>query len=106
VTDVTWWTAMRGQGFQHYEMAGRAMPGDWATWMRQRLGATSSESDYLDYLDPASGIYRAAYLVNERLEACVYIARRPDLPDRAWLGGLFERGKLAAADRASLLAGR
>ena len=106
VTDVTWWTAVRGQGFQRYEMAGRDTPGDWATWMRQRLGATSSESDYLDYLDPASGIYRAAYLANERLEACVYIARRPDLPDRAWLGGLFQRGKLAAADRTRLLAGR
>ena len=106
VTDVTWWTVVRGQGFQRYELAGRAMPDEWAAWMRQRLGATASDSDYLDYLDPASGIYRAAYLVNERLEACVYVSRRPDLPDRAWLGGLFERGRLAAADRTSLLAGR
>ena len=106
VTDVTWWATVRGQGFLRYELAGRAVPGDWAAWMRQRLGATASESDYLDYLDPASGIYRAAYLVNERLEACVYISRRPELPDRAWLGGLFEHGKLVAADRISLLAGR
>ena len=106
VVDATWWTRVRGKGFHRYELAGRSVPGDWATWMRQRLGATASDSDYLDYLDPASGIYRAAYLVNERLEACVYISRRPDLPDRAWLGGLFERSRLAAADRTSLLAGR
>ena len=106
VADATWWTVVRGKGFHRYELAGRSVPDEWATWMRHRLGAVASESDYLDYLDPASGIYRAAYLVNERLEACVYVSRRPDLPDRAWLGGLFERGKLAAADRASLLAGR
>ena len=29
----------------------RRVPNDWATWMRQRLGATASDSDYLDYLD-------------------------------------------------------
>ena len=106
VTDMTWWTTVRGQGFLRYELAGRALPNDWAAWMRERLGATAFDSDYLDYLDPGAGIYRAAHLVNERLEACVYISRRPDLPDRTWLGGLFERGTLAAPDRISLLAGR
>jgi assimilatory nitrate reductase catalytic subunit len=106
VTDVTWWTSVRGQGFERYELAGRVIPDDWAVWMRQRLGATASDSDYLDYLDPASGTYRAAFLVGERLEACVYVSRRPDLPDRTWLGGLFERSRLAATERTSLLAGR
>jgi assimilatory nitrate reductase catalytic subunit len=106
VTDLTWWTIVQGQGFQRYELAGRTLPTDWAAWMRERLGATATDSDYLDYLDPGSGIYRAAHLVNECLESCVYISRRPDLPDRAWLRGLFERGRLAAADRISLLAGR
>ena len=106
VTDETWWTTVRGQDFLRYEIAGRAVPSDWAAWMRGRLGATASDADYLDYLDPAAGIYRAVYIVNDRLEACMYVSRRPDLPDRAWLGGLFERGKLAAAERISLLAGR
>jgi assimilatory nitrate reductase catalytic subunit len=106
VTDVTWWTTVRGRGFLRYELAGRVPPSDWAAWMRERLGATASDSDYLDYLDPGAGIYRAAYLVNERLEGCVYIARRAELPERTWLGGLFERGKLGALERTSLLAGR
>jgi assimilatory nitrate reductase catalytic subunit len=106
IADITWWTTVQGLGFLRYELAGRDVPQDWASWMRERLGATASEADYLDYLDPAAGIYRAAHLANERLEACVYISRRPDLPDRGWLSGLFERGKLAAPDRISLLAGR
>ena len=106
IADITWWTTVQGLGFARYELAGREVPRDWAIWMRERLGATTPEADYLDYLDPAAGIYRAAHLVNERLDACVYIARRPDLPDRSWLSGLFERGKLLAQDRISLLAGR
>jgi assimilatory nitrate reductase catalytic subunit len=106
VADVTWWTEVQGLGFSRYELAGREVPRDWASWMRERLGATTSEADYLDYLDPAAGIYRAAHLINERLEGCIYISRRPELPDRSWLSGLFERGKLAAPDRISLLAGR
>jgi assimilatory nitrate reductase catalytic subunit len=74
--------------------------------LRQRLGATQLGADYLDYQDVAAGIYRAAYLVGDRLEACIYISRRPDLPDRGWLAGLFERKRLETAERASLLAGK
>jgi assimilatory nitrate reductase catalytic subunit len=106
VSDVTWWTAIRGRGLQRYELAGRAVPRDWALWMRQRLGATAADADYLDYQDAAAGIYRAAHLEADRLRACIYISRRPDLPDRAWLARLFERDRLGVAERTSLLAGR
>jgi assimilatory nitrate reductase catalytic subunit len=74
--------------------------------MRQRLGATAADADYLDYQDGAAGIYRAAHLVEDRLRACIYISRRPDLPDRGWIARLFERDLLGAADRISLLAGQ
>jgi assimilatory nitrate reductase catalytic subunit len=106
VSDVTWWTAIRGRGFHRYELAGRAEPRDWALWMRQRLGATAADADYLDYQDAAAGIYRAAHLVDDRLRACIYVSRRPDLPDRAWLARLFESDKLRATERTGLLAGR
>jgi assimilatory nitrate reductase catalytic subunit len=106
ITDVTWWTMVRGKGFFRYELAGREVPGDWTGWMRHRLGAREASSDYLDYHDAAAGSYRAAHLVKERLAACLYISRRSDLPERGWLGGLFERQKLGAAERVGLLAGR
>jgi assimilatory nitrate reductase catalytic subunit len=106
VADVTWWTTIRGRGFVRYELAGRALPRDWAAWMREWLGATAADADYLDYQDVAAGTYRAAHLVGERLEACIYVSRRPDLPDRGWLAGLFERKRLETAERISLLAGR
>ena len=106
VTDVTWWTTVRGSGFLRYELGGRQMPSDWMAWMRQRLGATAADADYLDYGDATAGSYRAAYLLNDRLQSCLYISRRPDLPDRTWLGRLFEHERLGMAERMSLLAGR
>jgi assimilatory nitrate reductase catalytic subunit len=106
VADMTWWTLIRGRGFLRYEIAGRTVPRDWAAWMRNRLGATAVDADYLDYQDTAAGIYRAAHLVDDRLHACLYISRRPDLPDRGWLAALFEQKRLESAARASLLAGR
>jgi assimilatory nitrate reductase catalytic subunit len=106
VTDVTWWTAIRGNACLRYELAGREVPTDWGAWMRQRLGALDPGEDYLDYRDPAAGIYRAARLVEDRLAACVYISRRPDLPERNWLLGLFASKQLTAAERSGLLAGR
>jgi assimilatory nitrate reductase catalytic subunit len=106
VTDLTWWTTVRGRGLLRYELAGRERPADWATWMRQRLGATAAEADYLDYYDAAAGSYRAVHLVNDRLQSCLYVSRRPDLPDRAWLAQLFEKSRLGMPERMSLLAGR
>ena len=106
ITDVTWWTVVRGKGYLRYELAGRGVPCDWAAWMRRRLGALDASCDYLDYHDAAAGSYRAAHVVKESLEACLFISRRPDLPERGWLAGLFERERLSAAERVGLLAGR
>jgi len=52
------------------------------------------------------GARRALGSVGEKLQATIYVDGRPALPDRAWLAKLFAGGKLGAAQRASLLAGR
>lgn len=110
----TWWVMVRGEHAVRYELAGRGVPSDWRGWARRALGleresrgASASESeDYLDYCDEAAGLYRAALVAAERLEACVYISRRPQLPGRAWLSSLFAKSLLDDSDRAALLAGR
>ena len=63
-------------------------------------------TDWLEYFDAGTRVYRAAHIVADRLEACVFISPRPDLPSRAWLSSLFDRPALDEADRAGLLAGR
>jgi assimilatory nitrate reductase catalytic subunit len=104
--ESTWWTVVRGEHGLRYELAGRGVPPDWAEWSRRLLGVRDGEDDYLDYCDEAAGIYRAALLADDRLEACVYVARRPELPGRRWLSSLFDKPSLAETDRAALLAGR
>jgi assimilatory nitrate reductase catalytic subunit len=104
--DMTWWVLVRGAGFLRYELAGRKRPADWADWVRGLLEVRTPDADYLEYTDAASGIYRAAYAVNDRLQACAYFSRRPALPARSWLTALFVQERLEPADRLALLAGR
>jgi assimilatory nitrate reductase catalytic subunit len=104
--DLTWWTLVRGAGFLRYELAGRRRPADWAEWVRALLEIRMPDADYLEYSDAASGIYRAAHVIDDRLEACAYFSRRPELPARSWLSSLFGAGHLQPADRLALPAGR
>jgi assimilatory nitrate reductase catalytic subunit len=105
--NVSWWTMIRGDQFLRYEMAGRRMPADSSAWMRELLAVTDSKADFLDYSDVAAGIYRAAHIVDDRLDACIYVSLRPNqLPARNWLGSLFTQQSLEESERAALLAGR
>jgi assimilatory nitrate reductase catalytic subunit len=103
---VAHWTRIQGQDFVRYELAGRNQPGDYADWARALLGATDPDADWLDYADRSGGEYRAVHLVGERIEQCLFLSPRPDLPSRAWLSGLFARERLDAAERNALLLGR
>ena len=106
VGEVTWWVRVGTHGLLRYEVAGRQLPADWSVWVRQLLGATAAAADYLDYEDAAAGVYRAAHLVDDRLEACMYVSSRADLPSRAPLRTLFDLEQLESSHRMSLLAGR
>jgi assimilatory nitrate reductase catalytic subunit len=110
--DATWWTRIRGDGFVRYELGGRDVRPrpeavrDRQSWARELLGATSAGVDYLDYVDSGIGVYRGAYVIENRLMACVCIAPTPQLPSRTWLASLFAKPSLDDTDRRSLLAGR
>jgi assimilatory nitrate reductase catalytic subunit len=104
--DATWWVITQGHDCVRYEFAGRASPADWSAWARTLFGATDHNADYFDYHDAAAGIYRAAYLTAERLQACLYVSRRVELPSRPWLTSLFAKSQLPPPDRMALLAGR
>ncbi len=104
VLDATWWSIAVGERFVRQELAGRRVPGDWSPWARRLLGA-APDADWLEYSDRATGVYRAAYLVDDRLEACVFLSPRPDLPARAWLSSLFLKARIDEGERAGLLTG-
>jgi assimilatory nitrate reductase catalytic subunit len=107
---TAWWTKVQGEQFVRYELAG-SNPADFAMEARRLLGVSSSEApagdvDWIEYRDPGGRVYRAAWFVDDELQGCIYIDRRPALPERAWLAKLFTLAKLTDAMRASLLAGR
>ncbi len=104
VADATNWSMSAGAQFMRYEIAGRRVPGDWSGWARRLLGAAPS-ADWLEYTDQATGVYRAAHLIDDRLEACVFLSPRPDLPPRAWLSSLFAKAAIDDGERAGLLTG-
>ncbi|MGD9842248.1 MAG: molybdopterin-dependent oxidoreductase [Steroidobacteraceae bacterium] len=104
--DAIWWTQAQGEQFIRHEIAGRRSYADWSPWARKLLGVEHADADFLEYYDVGTRIYRAAYLIDNRIEACVYVSPRPDLPSRSWLASLFGKATVNDADRAGLLAGR
>ncbi|WP_061537518.1 nitrate reductase [Collimonas arenae] len=104
--DVTHWTRIQGRRFNRYELAGRSPISEHSTWAAALLGVDTADADWLEYQDVSAGIYRAVHVVDDRIDACVFLSPRPDLPSRAWLASLFGKEKLDDADRIGLLLGQ
>ncbi|HLQ26069.1 MAG TPA: molybdopterin-dependent oxidoreductase [Acidiferrobacterales bacterium] len=104
LNDIDYWVSAGGSDFLRYALAGERVPRDWAVWARDLLSA-SEQGEWLDYLDNRGGRYRAVHIIDNRLDACVFIAPTFALPPRAWLAALFGK-ELTSSERMSLLAGR
>ena len=109
--NADWWTRITGAQFVRYEIAGCSEIRDWPSSAAQLLGVTvvderDAAREWLDYADTRAGTYRAALIVEGRLEACVFVAASVNLPMRNWLASLFDKAQRAPGDRNALLAGR
>jgi assimilatory nitrate reductase catalytic subunit len=104
--DVAWWVRAQGEQFQRYELAGRRVHGDRSAWARRLLKADGEQADWLEYADANAGTYRAVLVVDDRIEACLFVSPRPELPSRSWLAALLAKAKLDDVDRASVLVGQ
>jgi assimilatory nitrate reductase catalytic subunit len=110
---VSWWTHVQTQSAARYELAGRQRHQDISKYAKNvlldndhiKIMMDDDSADYLEYLDESAGIYHAAVIFNNQIQACIYIAPRELLPDREWLANLFTKSKLSARDRMALLAG-
>jgi len=104
--DAAHWTRIQGAGFVRYELAGRKPFASASDWARRLLQVEDMEADWIELEDRNGGVYRAAHLVDGRIEACLFVSQRQDLPTRAWLAQMFEREALSPQDRIGLLSGR
>ncbi|HHJ16346.1 MAG TPA: nitrate reductase, partial [Gammaproteobacteria bacterium] len=104
--NAVYWSCAKGQGMWRYEIAGEQAPQDWARCARSLLCSHEDDVDWLEYFDTAANRYRAARLVDNQLESCIFIGPGVDLPSRDWLSKLFEQGPLDDTARTSLLTGK
>jgi assimilatory nitrate reductase catalytic subunit len=102
---VAHWTRIQGREFARYELAGRNTIDDFSGWGRGLLGVQDLDADWLEYEDRSAGVYRAVHVVNDRIEQCIFLSPRQDMPSRAWLASLFVKPELSEIDRVGLLVG-
>ena len=106
VGDTEYWVKSKGDGFYRYELACRQLPVNWSEWAHAQFGQNEINSaDWLEYHDPGLGYYRAAQILDGRLENVLFVAPDHTLPERNWLAGLFGKSVLEKADRQALLSG-
>jgi len=106
VTEPDYWVKIKGEQFYRYELAGQNLPEDWASWAKLQLG-DSAQAQWLEYHDNSIGNYRAAQMLDNRLEGVIFIAGQGgNLPERSWLTGLFVDAELTQEERRALLTGK
>ncbi len=103
---IDYWVRIQGRRFVRYELAGEHPAQDWSGWARELLCGEGAAVEWLDYLDTATHRYRAARLVDGRIESCLFIGPSFELPAREWLANLFLADRLSDTERYSLLSGR
>jgi len=101
-----YWNLNKGHSLWRYEIAGNETPDNWAEHARNLLCAHEEKVSWMEYFDPSARQYRAARLVGDSLESCVFISPNQHLPARDWLMALFDKPSLDDKDKTFLLSGR
>jgi len=101
-----YWNLNKGHSLWRYEIAGNETPDCWAENARTLLCAHESEVAWMEYFDQSAKQYRAARMVGDKLESCIFISPNEHLPNRDWLMALFNKDSLDDKDKTFLLSGR
>ncbi len=99
---------VRGNGYWLYHLATRTAYDDVAFWVRSLLPEGNSDrmTEWIEYSDPAAGIYRAAQIGGDRLQSCIFVSSHWRLPETGWLQSLFGKAQINHAERLTLLSGK
>jgi len=101
-----YWNLNKGHKLWRYEIAGNETPDNWAENSRALLCAHDKDVSWMEYYDQSVQRYRAARLVGDQLESCIFIGPDQHLPNRDWLMALFDKTGLNDKEKAFLLSGR
>ncbi|MEI6146416.1 MAG: molybdopterin-dependent oxidoreductase [Methylococcales bacterium] len=107
LVDTEYRVTIKGAQFYRYELAGDTLIDDWQSTINKQLPDTSAENEqWQEYHDTGKGSYRAARLIDNQLDAVIFIATDNNLPERSWLTSLFAQQALTLNERKALLSGR
>ncbi|MDR3438210.1 molybdopterin-dependent oxidoreductase [Telmatospirillum sp.] len=96
------WSQAAGKGHTVTHLSGESPVENWNLWLKTLFGA---DGGWLTYQDRGLGLFRAARILDGRLDAVFLAAPREEAAALDWMSGLFARDSLNAAERADLLAG-
>ncbi len=102
---ASYWSKARRYGLWHYELAGELSPDNWAVSARQQLDVDGDDAEWREMYDSTQIHYRAARIVDGRLDSVIIIGPEAQLPPRDWLVALFRKDRLEDAERSRLLRG-
>jgi assimilatory nitrate reductase catalytic subunit len=102
---AAWWARSPGESVQRLEFAGQGAARPDAAWLRAEF-PDLQQADWIEYDDGVAGNYRAALLVDGRLEVCFMVSTTGTLPGRTWLASLFAQPLIDATDRRCILLGQ
>jgi assimilatory nitrate reductase catalytic subunit len=101
-----YWNLNKGHSLWRYEIAGNQTPDCWAENARNMICAHEENVSWMEYFDQSAKQYRAARMVGDKLESCIFISPNDHLPARDWLMALFKKACLDDKDKTFLLSGR
>ncbi|MFT4021088.1 MAG: molybdopterin-dependent oxidoreductase [Acinetobacter sp.] len=101
----SWWNKITTAHAEQYELADRRSFDDITEQLKDFLPFDDASYEWLHVKDVHEQRCHVVIVQDNRLIACLYIATRHSLPDRAWVASLFKRQRLSAVHRKALLAG-
>jgi assimilatory nitrate reductase catalytic subunit len=104
-TGLDYWTVIQDKGMWRYELAAKDALRDWSVRLKAGLCRAGLGEEWIEFSDQAQRRYRAACIVNGKLQACIFTDATPDIMERAWLRQLFDDQPLQQRQRMALLAG-
>jgi assimilatory nitrate reductase catalytic subunit len=97
-----WWARVAVTGGYGYLLASNMDVAAWKSWATP----SSAIADVAEYMDTASGTYRAATYSDQRLETCLFVGPAHDAPDWAAVKATFAAEAVSDEQRRLLLSGK
>jgi len=103
INSAEYWVKIKGVESWRYEVAGEQPIDNPSQWAKNQLG---DNGEWLEFSDKSTQSFRAAKIINNRLDSVIFMSSKPQLPTRTWLTQLFSEPVISDETRLNLLAGK